>query len=468
MLSKSLMKKSSLYFIGNISTKFINFLLLPLYAYFMTTAEYGTFDLMNTLSNLFAPILFISIWDGALKFLLDDNTLEYESILSTVFIFSGCILTIISIGLIVYSSVFEVNNFYIGICMLLVVSTFLSLWQYSARGLKENTTYISGSIVSSFVNFILCILMLVIFKLGILSLILSFIISSIVGIAIIEIKVGILKKISINKFDLNLLKNILKYSLPLAINAIAGWGILSICRLIVSIKLGSEINGIYAYATKFNQFVMLFGQIFNMAWLEEAILSINNKDANIYFSNSIKNISRIMIGVLMLAGPSISIYYEIISNTDYSQAVNIFPMLLIVPIIQTISTNIGCIFQAKNKTNIIFYTTIVGAISSILISWIFIDKYKLVSVAIAQAIGMLVMLILRKIIVDKIFKIDIESKFLFVMILYYISSTYLCINYNMIIKFIVLTLNLLITLYINKETISEIGKILLSKIGASK
>lgn len=468
MLSKSLMKKSSLYFIGNISTKFINFLLLPLYAYFITTTEYGTFDLMNTLANLFAPILFISIWDGVLKFLLDDNTLEHESILSTVFIFSCGILIIISLSLIVYSSVFEANNFYIGICMLLTISTFLSLWQYSARGLKENTAYVLGSIVSSLINFILCILMLVIFKLGILSLILSLIISSIIGIIVIEIKVGILKKININKFDLHILKKILKYSFPLAINAIAGWGILSICRLIVAVKLGPEINGIYAYATKFNQFIMLFGQIFNMAWLEEAILSINSKDANVYFSNSIKNISRIMIGVLMLAGPSISIYYEIISNTDYSQAVNIFPILLMVPIIQTISTNIGCIFQAKNKTNIIFYTTIIGAISSILVSWIFIDKYKLVSVAIAQAVGMLFMLILRKIIVDKMFKVDIEIKFVFIIILYYILSTYLCINYNMLIKFMILIMNLLITLYINKETIVEVSKTLLSKIGVSK
>lgn len=464
MLSKNLIKKSGLYFIGNISTKFINFILLPIYAYFMSTSDFGSFDLINTIANLFAPIVFFSIWDGVLKFLLDDEQSELEVIISTTFIFSFIIFFIITALFTIYSIFFGINYFYISIYLLLLVFAFQSLWQYSARGLKENKAYVLASIISAIINFISSVIMLVVFKMGMASLIIALILGAISGIIIIERKGRILKSINIYKFDFRIFKKILKYSFPLVINAIAGWGILSVCRFIVAIKLGTEVNGIYAYATKFNQFIMTFGQIFNMAWLEESIISINSKNANIYFSNSIKNISRVMLGVLIIAGPIIAIYYDLISNTGYSKAENIFPILLIVPVIQTISTNIGCIFQAKNKTNVVFYTTILGAVFSVIISWVSIDKYGLLGVAFAQFLGMLAMLISRKIITNKLFRVDIEPAFLSMNIIYYIFSTYIAVEGNLLIKLIICIINIAIAVILNKTTLIQINKMVIAKI----
>jgi O-antigen/teichoic acid export membrane protein len=279
MLSKNLVKKSGLYFIGNISTKLLSFILLPVYAYYVTTNDFGNYDLMNTFANLVAPIIFISIWDGVLKSLLDNNTSDKNSILSTAYILAFIVFTLITLIMMLYFMICGIDNFILGVYIITISFSFLSLWQYSARGLKANNAYVIASACSAIINFIFSIFMLVVLKLGIKSLLLATAIGSFTGIVIIEFRVKILKRITKNKFNKDILYQMTKYSVPLVVNAIAGWGILSVCRIIISYKLGTEMNGIYSYATKFNQLIMIFGQIFNMAWLEESIMSIRTKGA---------------------------------------------------------------------------------------------------------------------------------------------------------------------------------------------
>lgn len=57
---KKLVKNSVVFFIGNLGSKVITFLIVPFYTYYLTTAEYGTADLVTTTVNLLVPFAMLA------------------------------------------------------------------------------------------------------------------------------------------------------------------------------------------------------------------------------------------------------------------------------------------------------------------------------------------------------------------------------------------------------------------------
>ena len=75
--------------IGNLGSKLILFLLVPLYTNFLTTDEYGTAELVYTASNLIMPLASIVIFDGVLRFALDNRNDQKSVILNAGIVFIG-------------------------------------------------------------------------------------------------------------------------------------------------------------------------------------------------------------------------------------------------------------------------------------------------------------------------------------------------------------------------------------------
>ena len=97
---KNLAKNTFIITVGKISTQFITFFLLPLYTGILSTEEYGTIDLVNTLVILMTPIITFQVEQGTFRMLVDarNNFFQQKEIIT-----SSIISTIISI--IVFTSV---------------------------------------------------------------------------------------------------------------------------------------------------------------------------------------------------------------------------------------------------------------------------------------------------------------------------------------------------------------------------
>ena len=64
-----------IYAIGNLGSKLITFMLVPLYTHYITnTDEFGYYDICLTVIFLFIPFVTLQLRDGAFRFLLDCNT----------------------------------------------------------------------------------------------------------------------------------------------------------------------------------------------------------------------------------------------------------------------------------------------------------------------------------------------------------------------------------------------------------
>ena len=75
--AKYLAKNTFIFALGNFGTKIINFFLVPIYTYVLNSAQYGTVDLITTITTVLAPVLILNISESVMRYSLDKDGLVY-------------------------------------------------------------------------------------------------------------------------------------------------------------------------------------------------------------------------------------------------------------------------------------------------------------------------------------------------------------------------------------------------------
>ena len=70
---KYLSKNVALFFVSSFLPKILSFFLIPLYTYYLTTEDYGTYDLIITTSSLMIPIFSLCIQDAVMRYAMEKN-----------------------------------------------------------------------------------------------------------------------------------------------------------------------------------------------------------------------------------------------------------------------------------------------------------------------------------------------------------------------------------------------------------
>ena len=91
-----LFNNSLLFTIGNLGSKLITFIMLPLYTYKMSTSEFGVTDLAQTTITLLLPIIYLSIFDAVLRFGLDKDSDEQAILINAFFL--TCMSSLITVS----------------------------------------------------------------------------------------------------------------------------------------------------------------------------------------------------------------------------------------------------------------------------------------------------------------------------------------------------------------------------------
>lgn len=219
---KQLLKNTAIISIGKICTQIITFFLLPLYTAVLSTEEYGIVDILNTLIFLLIPILTLQIEQGIFRYLLEkkDEKKEQQKVITSSLLFCA-LQTIIYLILFTIISPLIHNNYKYFLSVNLVANVFSSVLLQTSRGLQDNVTYAIGSFLSGFFTVILNVIFIVFFKMGAYGILTATLIGNVICTLYIVFKKKIYQYIKIKYFDKYVLKNMLKYSIPLIPNALS-------------------------------------------------------------------------------------------------------------------------------------------------------------------------------------------------------------------------------------------------------
>lgn len=448
---KTLVKNTAILTVGKICTQMISFFLLPLYTALLSTEEYGTVDLLNTLVSLMLPIVTFQIEQAVFRRLIDNREKDEEikKIVSTT-VCTILVQIIIYVVLFLLISPFINNDYKYFLLTNVMACIFSSIMLQISRGLGDNKNYAIGSFITASSTVILNVIFIVICRFGAYGMLMASLSGNILCSLYIFLVKKIYKYISIKKWDKQLLKTMWKYSLPLIPNAISWWIFNSSDRIIVTYFLGIGQNGILSASYKFSNLYITIYNIFNMTWTESASLHINDKDASDFVSSTMNVVLKLFTAICFGIIGFMPFVFPIMINEKFSDSYYQIPILMLATLFNVMVGLLSVIYIAKKNTKAVAKTSIMAAIINLIVNLGLIKFIGLYAASISTLVSYFAMAIYRYVDVQKYIKIKIDKKFLIVafimmpilLISYYINNLYLNIVMVLIVCLYALITNL--------------------------
>ncbi len=323
------MKDIGIYAIGNIGSKVITFLMVPLYTYFVhDTSDFGYYDVCLTVCFLLMPFLTLQLRDGAFRFLLDcDDETRRQRIVTFV---SRTMLSTMSLAVLVTIVLALTTHIaYLGyVLALLIAMSLQEVFSQVFRGLGNNRAFVMVGILSAFGIGLFSVLFVAGLNWGIKGIFMANILARVIALAIVEMRVRlIVRNTRWGLSSRQVGRAILRFTLPLLPGSICWWITGSSEPLFIKHFIGLEVNGVYAVAMRFTGIISTLAIIFYQAWQETAIMQYNSPDRNRFFSKMFNSYIFLMSGILVGYVFMLKVNYGWLVADAYSESLNyIYPL----------------------------------------------------------------------------------------------------------------------------------------------
>lgn len=462
---KVLAKNTAIVSIGKICTQLITFFLLPVYTAVLSNEEYGVVDLLNTLTSLLLPIATLQIEQGIFRYLIDcrENNKKQTKLITTVIRFmiiqsAVCIIIFLCVSPLIH------NEYKYFLMANLLMGIFSSLLLQICRGLGDNATYAIGSFITGAITVLLNIIFIVVFHWGAYGMLGATAISNLLCSLYLLMKKKIYKYIKPKQYDKKILKEIIKYSVPLIPNMISWWIVSASDRTIISAVIGIAQNGIYSAANKFSGVFTTLYSVFNLTWTESASINISSEDRDEFFSKILDFVIR-FFGCLCLGTIAVMPFvFNILINEKFAEAYYQIPILILGSIFNILVSFLGSIYVAKKLTKEIAKTSIIAALVNIFVNIVLIKPIGLYAASISTVIAYASMFAYRWIDVKKYVKFNLNRSLMFILIVMYGVTIFTYYCRNNVISAIVLGLVFVFAIIVNINSVGYLKQIVKDKI----
>lgn len=458
-------KSTGIYLLGNVLSKSLSFFLLPLYTSYLSPNDYGTYDLSIAYNTFLISILFLDIWEGTMRFMFDFSDKDKNKPITI-----GMLM--FSISTVIYAVVLLILGKIVGLQFLVllfimgVVNNFQQVVGYIARGFGKNNAFVLCGLIGSLITLLSNVVFLTIFHMDYSALY----ISSILGLGVNAIGLSVVIKLRdrVKKvfFDSTLFHEMLRYSLPLCINSGAWWFLNGFNRVMISNSLSNADNGMYAVATRFSSMLMLVTTGFQMAWQELSYSKANNSNEEKVklYSLAINEYSKFLYLGLIALLPIIKIIFPYFIDSSYTDAIVIIPIALYGTFFSSLTSFLASIINILKKNQFIFTTTILSAITNVVILMLLIDYLGIQAATISLCAGYAVSFVARIKLVQKYVKLKINVKqFAMYTVLFMITT--LIYNYGTLLLNLFTLFGVIIVLFLSyKREITKVTFTIKNKI----
>ena len=386
-----------IYAIGNLGSKVITFLMVPLYTHYVeNTADFGYYDICLTVVFLLIPFVTLQLRDGAFRFLLDSPSLAHrQKVVSTTYKILGSTLLLSAVITFGVATIFSVPYIWYVLALLLAMSIQEVVSQVF-RGLGNTKAFVSVGIISAFFIGLLSLVFVVWMGMGIKGVFVANILARLLAIVAVELKLQTLRHyFSIKISGKGIALDIIKYTLPLLPGSLCWWLTGSSDRWFIQEYLGLEVNGVYAVAIRFLGILQTLALIFYQAWQETAILQYHSADRDKFFSQVLN--CYIFIICLLVVGFTFALKmcYSWLVSPNYQGSLSyIFP-LAISSAIFSISAYFDMGYQCAKDTKRTLPAIMLSAGVNVVLNFLLIGKFGVYGVIATLIISYSVLVIYR-------------------------------------------------------------------------
>jgi O-antigen/teichoic acid export membrane protein len=437
--------------------------MVPFYTAYLTTSEYGISDLISTTVLLVIPIFSLLMDESIMRFTLDKETDKKQVFTTATCVSSaGFILALILSPILL---LFDCLKDYYWFVLLYYVS----LWIYNifvnyVKGLDRFGIISIAGMIHTFLFLGLNILFLAGLKIGIYGYLLAIDVSNIIAALFLFIYCKLYRQfISPKLLDIKLVKNMIKYSLPIIPNYISWWFVNCSDRYMLTALVGTGATGIYSVAFKIPTILVSINSIFCSAWNISAVDNFGSKESIIFYNRVYKAYSSSLIIISCLLIILVKPLAQILFSNDFFNAWKITPLLVISYVVCSQALFIGSIFTASKKTKKLFYAPLVGAVINILLNLILIPLFEGIGAAVATCIGYYIILQINIHNTRKILKMEYNNVKYHLLYLILIVECFI-IMFDSKLSMLLAILPIAAILFVLRKEVLAMSKIVASKL----
>lgn len=252
------------------------------------------------------------------------------------------------------------------------------------------------------------------------------------------------------------LKEVLSYGVPFVFSMAIIWVFQSIDRMSLNSFCGPAEVGLYSGAMQIINLLNTVQAAFTTFWIPVAFERYSKapEDKEFFIKiNKIVSLVMLVLSIGLIATKDIIIYFL---GIDYREAVFIFPFLVFMPIMYTISetTVLGINFNKKTKYHI--YIAIISAVTNIIGNFMLVPKLGATGAAISTGIAYIVFFSARTYYSNKFYKINFQlKKFAVAIVLIYLFAVYSSFNKFNLIILIMAVGSTLVVAWLYKDIVKE-------------
>lgn len=454
----NLMKNTMLLSLGTMMTKGINFLMVPFFSRWVSTADYGTFDLFCTYITLLIPIVTMSSGDAIFRFSVDSEKKENKSIYITNGLIIDCcgmmLITIVLLFIWLLAGWQRALPFWA-----LLLGEVLSRYQRGfLRAIKRLDIYSFCNFVSAIGIAIFVTLFVKGFNWGLDGMIFGYAAGYLIG----DLLIFVITKYS-QYFDKKLISKdvicgMLKFSFPLVPNNLSWWVINVSDRTIINSFLGAAANGIYAMSYKIPNLCSSVFSVFGVAWQEKATEMLDEDGRNKYYNDVFNKMLATGLSITIAITSVNFILFDYVFDAKYYEGHLYAPLLTMSVILSTLSLFFGGIQISMKQSKSNGISTVIGAIANIVVHLGLINMIGLYAACISTLISNLLVVLIRAYMIRDIIVLKIRPVNLayFAICIYVIVCVY--ITDNQVLNIINVIVASIVFYFANKDYVLSMIK----------
>lgn len=438
---KSLAKETAIYGVSSIVGRFLNYLLVPVYTIALPASSggYGVVTNIYAWVALILVLLTCGMETGFFRFAnkgQDDPMRVYSTTLLSVSIGS---LVFVALGLLFLKPIagwleYGEHPWYIGMMMIVVAMDAIQSIPFAyLRYKKHPIKFAALKLLFIFLNIALNLFYYVILEgndVG-YAFLFNLVCTSVVMVCMIPELRGFTYVL-----DKELLKRMLRYSLPLVILGVAGILNQVADKIIFPFVYPDEAEatiqlGIYGAASKIAMIMAMFTQAFRFAYEPFVFGKSKEKDSREMYAQAMK----FFIIFTLLAFLAVMFYLDILRHVigrDYWDGLRVVPIVMAAEIFMGIYFNLSFWYKLIDETRWGAYFSLTGCIILVLMNIFLVPKYGYIACAWAGFTGYGVAMLLSYFVGQKKYPIQYDLKAIGMYVLLaavlYVAAEYVSID----------------------------------------
>ena len=395
--NKDLIRNIALFFLASFLPKTISFFLVPLYTNCLSTAEYGTIDLIAATVQLLLPVFTLQVQDAVLRFAMEKGQ-DPKEVFS-----SGLRITLVGFGIFLVGfcgvcamGILPLEWPYLMFCLAYYLTGALgNLFQYFLRAIDKIKNLTVASVLTCLVTVGSNLLTLLVFKWGVNGYLVSSILGHIVSIVYIFFSANLARYTSLRIREPQLTKRMILFSVPMIVSALSWWVNNSLDKYILMYFCGVSASGLLAVAYKIPTIISTLANTVSKAFAVSVIREFDQEDRDGFLGESYATVSSLVVLIasgLILLNMALS---SILFAKEFFAAWQLVPPLLVAAVMNHMSLSCQHIYIALKKTNVVSATALLGALVNTLLNLCLIPLLKAYGAALATAIGFFIVWLVR-------------------------------------------------------------------------